>query len=153
MYIPVIFIEPINERNQGVFGFDMNSEPVRREALERARDSGSISRTGMVTLIKETGPDTQPGFLIFAPVYKKNLPLDTTDERIAAIEGYTYGAFRIEDLMEGIFTNPDENTAFQIYDGTNIFPEALIYESNASPRCVWRGTQGNVYQPRNPGTV
>jgi PAS domain S-box-containing protein/putative nucleotidyltransferase with HDIG domain len=132
VYIPVIFAEPVNERNQGVFGFDINSEPVRREALERARDSGSVSRTGMVNLVGETGPDTQLGFLIFAPVYKNNIPLDTTDQRIAAIEGYTYGVFRIDDLMEGIFTHSTDNIAFQIYDGVNISPEALLYESNAS---------------------
>jgi len=30
VYIPVIFAEPVNERNLGVFGFDINSEPVRR---------------------------------------------------------------------------------------------------------------------------
>lgn len=132
VYIPVIFTEPVSERNQGVFGFDLNSDPVRREALERARESGSISRTAMITLIGETSLDNQLGFLIVAPVYRNNMPLNTTDERKEAIDGYTYGAFRFDDLIEDIFTRPTDNIAFQIYDGEYISPEALLYDSDAS---------------------
>ena len=35
-YAPVIFLEPFSGRNLRSFGFDMLSEPVRREAKERA---------------------------------------------------------------------------------------------------------------------
>jgi len=40
---PTIYIEPFNARNQRAFGYDMYSEPVRRAAMDRARDDTKIA--------------------------------------------------------------------------------------------------------------
>src|SRR5437868_12240549 len=51
---PIVFIEPFDERNRRAFGYDMYSEPVRREAMDRAaRGAGVAAATGIVTLVQE----------------------------------------------------------------------------------------------------
>ena len=48
LYSSIVYLEPFSGRNLRAFGYDMYSEPVRREAMERARDTGeaAISATG-----------------------------------------------------------------------------------------------------------
>ena len=43
LYTAIIYLEPFTGRNLRAFGFDMYSEPVRRVAMERARDSGGAA--------------------------------------------------------------------------------------------------------------
>src|SRR3546814_9134348 len=38
VYFPITLIEPFDERNQRAFGYDMFSEPVRREAMRRSEE-------------------------------------------------------------------------------------------------------------------
>src|SRR2546423_4235643 len=52
-YFPIVFNEPFVGRNARVVGFDMFSEPVRRAAMERARDSADVAISGKVTLAGE----------------------------------------------------------------------------------------------------
>ncbi|MBL8533072.1 MAG: CHASE domain-containing protein, partial [Betaproteobacteria bacterium] len=47
---PVVFVEPYQGLNVRVLGFDMASEAERRDALYRARDTGTTTLTGRVTL-------------------------------------------------------------------------------------------------------
>jgi CHASE1-domain containing sensor protein len=46
VYTAIIYIEPFNRRNQGAFGYDMYSEPVRRTALRSARNRGTFIVSG-----------------------------------------------------------------------------------------------------------
>ena len=39
-YTSIIFLEPFDWRNQRAFGYDMFSEPTRKEAMVKARDTG-----------------------------------------------------------------------------------------------------------------
>jgi two-component system, cell cycle sensor histidine kinase and response regulator CckA len=85
-YVVVKYIVPFVS-NEKAFGFDIYSESVRREALDRARTSKHISATGPIKLVQESG--SQMGFLLLSPVY------DTQQE----LQGFMVGAFRVEDLM------------------------------------------------------
>lgn len=40
-YHSVIYLEPLDRRNKVAIGFDMFAEPIRRAAMERARDTGT----------------------------------------------------------------------------------------------------------------
>jgi PAS domain S-box-containing protein len=132
LYTAIIFLEPFDERNQRAFGFDMYSEPVRQAAMERVRDSGVAAISGKVKLVQEAGKDVQPGFLMYVPVYAKGLPLETPENRKAAIEGYVYAPFRMNDLIQNIFPDPNFAIDFEIYDGPEITSETLLYDSHIS---------------------
>ncbi|MBF0612376.1 MAG: response regulator [Magnetococcales bacterium] len=130
IYTSIIYLEPFTGRNLRAIGYDMFSEPIRREAMERARDTGQLATSGMVTLVQETQVDVQPGFLIYLPNYKKNLPLETVDQRRAALDGFIYSPFRMGDLMKGILRNGiSQGIMFEIFDGPQPFRHNLMYDS------------------------
>jgi len=68
-YFPVCFMEPYRG-NEAALGFDLCSEPTRRQALEQSGRTGAMRATGRITLAQETG--RQQGVLVFLPVYRKN---------------------------------------------------------------------------------
>ncbi len=127
-YAPVAFIEPFSGRNLRALGFDMHSEPVRRAALERARDSGEPAMSARVTLIQETDRDVQAGFLMYAPVYNNALDISTAGRRRAALTGYIYGAFRMDDLMRGILGKLSD-VRLEVFDGSPGQDGALLFDS------------------------
>ena len=101
-YTSIIYLEPFDWRNQRAFGYDMFTEPVRRAAMERARDSGMTSISGKVKLVQETETSAQAGFLMYLPVYQKGKALATPQDRRSALLGYVYSPFRMNDLMNGV---------------------------------------------------
>ncbi len=116
-YYPIIYIEPLDERNLHAFGYDVFSEPVRRSAIELSRDAGDTTITGKITLVQETAEDVQAGFLMMVPVYENGMPAGTVDERRENIRGFVYSPFRMNDLMQGIIGTTSRDVTFAIYDG------------------------------------
>jgi signal transduction histidine kinase/CHASE1-domain containing sensor protein len=126
----VIWLEPLDEKNAAAIGYDMLTDPVRREAMERARDQAGPALTGKLRLVQDTGPDAQPGFLLYCPVYRTPVVPAGLAERRAQLIGWTYGAFRATDFFAGIFgQDPDSPVRFRLYDGDAEDPARLLYES------------------------
>ncbi|MEO5337171.1 MAG: CHASE domain-containing protein [Magnetospirillum sp. WYHS-4] len=130
VYTAIVYLEPFAGRNLRAFGYDMFSEPVRRTAMERARDTGQAAMSGMVTLVQETDQDVQRGLLVYLPVYRAGMPAGTVEERQAALEGFVYAPFRIKDLMRGILGAGMTDLHFELYDGTTPSAETLLYDSD-----------------------
>jgi signal transduction histidine kinase len=132
-YHAILYLEPLDHRNAVAIGYDMFTNPVRREAMQRAWDSGTAALTGRVTLVQEIEGPTQPGFLIYLPLYRGSGLPETVAERQALLQGFVYAPFRAGDLFEGIFgTEADPRVAFRVFDGLGIDPENLLYDSRTS---------------------
>jgi len=133
LYSSIIFLEPFTDRNLRAFGFDMMSEPIRSKAMEMARDMNIVILSGKVILVQETETDVQAGNLMYAPVYRKGEQINTIEQRRKAIIGWVYSPYRMSDLISGIFKDSflkDYNRLyFQIFDGTKLLPESLLFES------------------------
>jgi signal transduction histidine kinase/ActR/RegA family two-component response regulator len=126
-----VYLEPLDKRNRAALGFDMFSEPVRRAAMERARDTGEASASGMIRLVQEIDSDVQPGFLIYVPAYAGTSTPATVEERRAALRGFVYSPFRSGDLLKGIFgADIPGKVAFNIYDGSGVDARKSLYESS-----------------------
>jgi diguanylate cyclase (GGDEF)-like protein/PAS domain S-box-containing protein len=125
----ILHLEPYDWRNQRAFGFDMLSEPVRAEAMERARDSGNVTLSGRVTLVQEISTDVQSGTLMYRPVFRKGWPVSTPEERRAALMGYVYSPFRMNDLMHSVLGPKSNSIAFEIFDGATERERTLLYSS------------------------
>ena len=129
-YTRIVFLEPRDERNLAALGFDMFTEPVRREAMARARDSGAPAASGKVTLVQEIDDDKQAGFLIYMPVYRRGAAVSTIEERRAAIEGWVYSPFRADDLLTGIVgAQASPLIEYEVYDGEGVDPARLLHAS------------------------
>lgn len=129
LYSSVVYLEPFDARNRRAFGYDMFSERTRRTAMERARDTGQTAVSGLVKLLQETNTDVQNGFLMYIPHFKRGMPTETVAQRRAAIQGFVYSPFRAKDLMNGIIGLNHGSIRFQIYDGTEISNDTLLYDS------------------------
>lgn len=133
VYTSIIFLEPFRDRNLRAFGYDMYSEPVRRAAMDRAMDSGDAALSGPVRLVQETDADIQTGTLMYVPVYLPGAPLNTTEERRAALIGWAYSPYRMKDLMSGILRdwrgNEGRYVDLRIYHDTEAKPENMLYRS------------------------
>ena len=114
---PIFYLEPLDVRNRAALGFDMWTEPARRIAMERARDTGQPITTGRVQLVQETEGRKQSGFLIYMPVYKQGSPLATVEDRREALEGFVYAPFRADDLLRGVLGSVNPNLAMEVYAG------------------------------------
>ena len=132
LYTPVIYLEPFSGRNLRAFGYDMFSEPVRRVAMERARDTNAAVLSGKVVLVQETGTDVQAGTLMYVPVYHKGMPIETVAQRRAAIQGWVYSPNRMNDMMQGILAGRnlerEKHLHLQIFDSGQPSPQRLLYE-------------------------
>ena len=129
-YSSILYLEPFNKRNQRAFGYDMFTNPTRREAMKRAGGTGQPALSGMVTLVQETNVGVQKGFLLYLPVYQQGKTPVTLTERRSQLKGFVYSPFRVNDLMNGIFRGRYEDLDIEIYDGLDMEEEALLFDKN-----------------------
>ena len=124
------YLEPLNARNRAAIGYDMHSEQVRSEAMDRARDRAEPALSGKVVLVQEIFGPKQPGFLLYVPVYAGGMVPATVAERRIALTGFAYSPFRASDLFKGIFGSEREpRVSFNVYDGTRVDSAALLHHS------------------------
>lgn len=133
-YTSITYIEPFNEINKKAFGYDMFSEPIRRSAMEIARDTGGISMTAPVKLVQDGSVNTVTGVLIYQAIYASGKVPDTMLERRANLRGYVYVAFRPKDIISAHMQNSwynDEtvNTILQDATGSEL---VTLYENKPS---------------------
>ncbi|WP_447929381.1 CHASE domain-containing protein [Sphingopyxis fribergensis] len=105
---PVVLVEPYTPRRHVALGFDMYSEPVRREAMRRAWQTGRPAASGIVQLAQERAAKVkQKGFLIYLPVYTRGSQPGVMDDAAKAsgtrpVEAFVYAPFRINDMMKAV---------------------------------------------------
>ncbi len=127
-YVPVSFVEPYRG-NEKVLGYDLYSNPIRQEAINRARDSGEIAVTARITLIQEH--ENQYGILAFMPIYRNNLAHQTLEERRSHILGYLVEVFRVTDIVTIALEQLNkENLSYRLIDETAPAAEQLVFSSD-----------------------
>ncbi|MDE2598647.1 MAG: GGDEF domain-containing protein [Rhodocyclaceae bacterium] len=139
LYSSVIYLEPFSGPNLRAFGYDMYSEPVRSEAMQRSVDTGGMALSGKVRLQQESGVQEQSGFLIYQAVYHPGRPAGNVKERRAQLRGWVYAPFRMSDFLHGLFGEQGKDLIIDIYDGEEIVPEALMHLDSAERKDMQPG--------------
>lgn len=115
-YYPVFYVEPL-AGNEAALGFDLGSEPARRNALETARDTGQKSVVP-VTLVQESG--SQTGLLVFSAVYTEGAPTSNIEQRRESLTGFVLAVYRVGDLLAAVRQRAEAaNLSLVIVDQTN----------------------------------
>ncbi|MYM28150.1 response regulator [Duganella sp. CY15W] len=130
--VVVMYLEPFAGRNLRAFGYDMMSEPARRAALLQAARSGTPALTAKVALVQNGQQASQPGFLMYFPIYRKNTLLSddaSAEQRMAALQGFAYSPIRADELMHDLLGPADRTVRLEIFDGTRTTPAALLFAS------------------------
>ncbi len=130
-YVPVNFIEPY-QGNETALGYDGYSDALRREAIDRARDTGEITATARVKLVQE--PENQHGLIAFMPLYRKGFPHRTLEERRNNIAGYMVAAFKGEDIVNAALKGLNrDRLSYRLIDEKARADEQLIFASDRQP--------------------
>lgn len=129
-YSSIVMLEPADWRNRRAIGYDMYSDPVRREAMDRAVRTGQAALSGKTTLVQETDVGVQAGVLIYAPVFMRDVALNDEAEARRALRGWVYMPFRMADLMHGVLGRYSEDVRLRVFDEVEA-PGNLLYDSHA----------------------
>ncbi|MBI4230959.1 MAG: EAL domain-containing protein [Planctomycetes bacterium] len=129
-YYPVAYVEPM-EGNERVLGYDLGSEPARREALLRARDTGHPCATERIRLtVAGVAPD---GFLVFHPVYTAGEPTATAAERARSLRGFAVAAVLYEALLRETIGRTDaKGIPVEVVDESADRENRTLYISEAA---------------------
>ena len=129
----VVLIEPLDESNRLALGYDPTSEPRRREAMERARDTGAPALSAKIVLVQDSrrGLHTA-GFVLFLPVYSSPALPATVPERRETLRGFVYSAFRAEDFFRSTLADSSSNAFVEVFDGDSPTTDTLLYRTGGS---------------------
>jgi PAS domain S-box-containing protein len=152
-YFPIVFIEPLDEANLRALGFDMFAERTRNAAMRYARDQATTVVSNKVVLVQEDTANPQAGLLMYLPLYRKGAVIDTLDDRREALQGFIYGAFRIRDLIRGIFGADDNDISLAIYEGNVVSPDSLLFGTQVEEGTPVFRAQKQIALPGNVWTV
>jgi signal transduction histidine kinase/ActR/RegA family two-component response regulator len=132
VYSSIVYLEPLDDVNRRAIGYDMFYERVRREAMQRALETGEPTASGRVVLVQEGSDDPRApaGFLVYAPVYEAGARPATVEERRQRLLGFVYSPLRAGDLLHAVLT-ADERRQFvvRVYDGKQAADGTLLYDS------------------------
>ncbi|MCF5705895.1 diguanylate cyclase [Pseudomonas syringae] len=124
-YFPVLYLESVSEYPVPL-GFDIRSEPVRQQTLDRARLLGRITATPRIRLLA-LDPSNTRGVLLMAPVFSS---ADTPDEK-AELKGMLTAVIALSELMN-VGSPERDNLAVTLTD-LNAQPEPeRVYQSAAA---------------------
>jgi PAS domain S-box-containing protein len=132
MYAPIVLVAPDSVANRKVIGFDSLSNATRRAAMLQARDSGNATLTALVQLRVDTGDELKPGCLIYLPVYRKGVSVNSVADRRANAIGWVRAAFRVGDLMSTLYGEQSPGLVVRVHDGADTSNATLMYRSDSS---------------------
>lgn len=127
VYFSIVYLNPMDEDNSKAIGYDMFSDPMRREAMQKAWDTGTPQLSGRVVLVQEQGKEYQPGFNLYVPYYKNNVALTTDQDKQDALIGFVYSPFRTNELFQSMRARMSGNIAIEIFDTEKLLPENALY--------------------------
>jgi len=124
-YAPIAIREP----GPGSLGFDMLTNPERRAAMEKARDTGEMAVTGKTRLVRHPDNDTSAGIVVFLPIYRNGVTHDTVNERRNNIVGWVYAPFMMTRLMGALSKDHTNDLDIAVYDGIEMSEQSQLYHS------------------------
>lgn len=101
-YTAIKFIEPFNEANRSVMGYDMMTDPLRAQAMKNSRDTSEVSfSNGVVAKQDSDAIGIKPlSVLAYYPIYNGGIIPKTIEDRRANIYGYIYLVVRVGDIFD-----------------------------------------------------
>lgn len=135
------YIAPL-DFNHAALGFDSGSNPVAREAIERAVRSGTAALSAKLGLVQDR--QERPGFVMYLPLYRAGSTPQTETERQAALVGLAFAPLVLDELLQAsLLSLRSSGLNFQIYDGVpdassaplfSLIPSDAPQLGNAAPR-------------------
>lgn len=118
MVAPVTYLLPGVASNRASLGFDLYSDPVRRHAMDQAKQAVRPTATGKANLVRGDGAEV-PGFVIIMPVYERV-------QGARPLKGFVYSPFNAGEFLDGAIERaPESMMGLRLYDDS-VAPENLL---------------------------
>jgi len=123
-YVPVRYIVPL-DKNRPAVGFDIHSEPVRRDAIERARRTDAMAVTSPLHLVQDR--EKGVGLLELLPIIAET---GESGERKKRLLGFVAAVVRVDEMVLIATRNKvPSNLVFQLTDTDATDGQNLLYRS------------------------
>ena len=129
IYTPIIPLEHSAGSKFTLSGLDQWTDPVRRSAMEKARDSGVPAISGMVQLAVDNEAVVQPGFIMYLPIYARGRRHDSETARRSHLIGWVFAEFNMHNLMASLYGEKLPGLALAVYDDVEPSASKLLYSS------------------------
>ena len=130
-YAPVLYSYSVDVQ-EPPYGTDLYADPVRRETLQRARDSAKAALSERVTLAQDSAlASPPPASLLTLAIYRRGAATATLAQRQAALQGFVLAVFRIQDLMQGLLGKTPNDIRLEIFDGASPEARVRLYDTGA----------------------
>jgi len=100
-YFPVYFAEPADS-DAFLLGYDESSDPIRKAALDKARDSGRPAVTSRIVLRRGV---SGYGCRVFYPIYPGGRALSSGADSSQELHGFVSVLFHVGAVVEGALRN------------------------------------------------
>jgi PAS domain S-box-containing protein len=130
-YGPVLYLEPKTPGNVAAIGYDLYSEPVRRKAMDAARDSGQPRLSGQVALVQDQDVGNS-ALLLFLPVFRAGDRPASLAARRESMQGWVYVPFRMRQFVDATLRKTPHRVQLRIID-TSDGPGELLYADPPQP--------------------
>lgn len=127
VYAPLTF----NAQYQGTpdieRGYDTYTDPVRRNAMDQAVKLNRMTMTGKLT---DSGPG-ESTFALYFPVYMNDMPINTPEQRQAALLGFVHMTVNMNTFLTTILnSNQNPNIGFKVVDIDAKGAEVVAFQSS-----------------------
>lgn len=120
-------IEPL-ELNQATLGMDLATDEIWASAAVKARDNGMAAISDNIQL--SNNHQKFSGFLLYMPMYKQDMPLETIDQRRDAFVAWTFAPFITDAFFQGILIQKARKLDFAVFESHQLDLNKLIYKTD-----------------------
>jgi signal transduction histidine kinase len=125
-YAIITMMEPETDRNKQVLGGNIYQDPIRLQTADQARDSGTTAISDVTYVLQENG-QRRNSVVLYHPVYRTDLPVNTLEQRRAAIVGFVYAPLNVDNLFQQIFPDNDTDINYTIHDSDKVNEESVLF--------------------------
>ena len=130
VYFPIYYVQPY-QSNEMALGFDLGADFAYLETLNLARDNNSIQIAAPIQLTQDSQPHDL-SFLAIKPMFKKNKPIDTLEQRQANLVGFVLAVFEVHSIIQSSL----KQHGYQAHVNLFIQNESLPFSSHSLYRSV-----------------
>ena len=114
-YYPITYIESKEQKLKGLLGYDLSSENQHLDAIERAKNQGSMVMTRNFFLRQKLTTN----FVIYQPLYQQNSTSSPSGNLPQLFQGVVYIVYQPKVMVENALKGMKlENIDFYLYNGS-----------------------------------
>ncbi|MCB1909113.1 MAG: PAS domain S-box protein [Rhodocyclaceae bacterium] len=134
-YVAVAHIAPL-EGNRRALGFDINSDPLRRDAVTRARATRGATATAPVALVQ--AHRTRSGLLLLMPAFRR----ETADTDGNGLLGFAVAVIKVDEMVaRALAEDVSPDIVLRLSDPDAAAGRQLLFES-APPSEIAHDSEG-----------